>query len=106
MQDHDRSIGDLTTTLLDSGKAYAKAEIELVKQTMLGRIASLRTTAILLVAALMLLQAALTGLVVALGMLFARWLGVPGGLAASALLVLILIGVLVWIAIGKLKVVK
>lgn len=102
-RDQDKSIGDLATTLLDNGKAYARAEVALVKQTVLARVAAMRTSAILLVAALILLQAALTGLVIAFGMLLAPWLGVPGGLGASALLTLVLIGVLAWIAVGKLK---
>ena len=99
----DDSLGELVTRLSESGKAYAKAEVELAKQTVLARVAALKPAVILVVIAILLVQAALTVLTGALGMLLATWIGAAGGLAAGAAIVLLLAGILVWAAVSKLK---
>lgn len=61
----ERPIGELVSELVDQGKAYAQAELGLAKAIASAKAASLKVPAILLGAALLVLQAAVTMLAVA-----------------------------------------
>ena len=86
----EESIGDLFGRLIDDGKSYARAEIDLYRQIAMHRAARARTGLIALAAGAVLLLSSLIALTVALVLGLAAWIG-PwlAGLAAAALLALI-----------------
>lgn len=100
---HEESLREIVTRVVENGKDYARAEVNLAKQTALAKVGAIRPAAILLVCALLLVQAGLTVLAAALGMALAIWLGVAGGLAAGAVIVLLIAGLLALSAVSKLK---
>ncbi len=85
----EESIGDLFGRLIDDGKSYAKAEIDLYRQIALHRAARARTGLIALAAGAVLLLSSLTALILGLVLGLAEWIG-PwlAGLAVAALLAL------------------
>lgn len=96
------SLRELIARLIEDGKAYAQAEIAVVKATARAWLAPAKIAVPLVIVAIFLLQAALTVLVAALGIALATWLGTAGGLAVGALIVLAIAGLLVGIAVSKL----
>jgi len=97
------SLRDLAARVIDNGKAYLRAELTLVRQTMATKAALIGPAVAMIVAAILLVQAALTVLAASLGFLLARWLGLAGGLGVAALIVLAVAGLLVWVAIHRIK---
>jgi hypothetical protein len=97
------SLRELAGRVIDNTKAYVRAEVTLVKQTAVTKASQAAVPAALVVVAVLLLQAAITVLAAALGLFFARWLGSAGGLAVAALVVLAISGLLVWIAVNRIK---
>lgn len=82
----ERPIGEVVHQLIDEGKAYAKAEIDLAKAQALAKAAEFRTPAILLFAALLFAQAAVTVLTVTVALALAPLIGpLLGGLIAVVL---------------------
>lgn len=104
--EHEESLRDLVARVIDNGKAYARAEVTLVKETVSTRVEQVRPVAIYLVVAVLLVQAALTVLIGALGMTFAIWIGPAGGLAVAAVLTLAIAGLLGLLAIARVKRIK
>ncbi len=82
------SLRDLAARVIDDGTAYLKAEVTLAKETAITGVKAARPTINLLLAALMLSQCAIIALAMSLGMLLARWLGLPGGFAAAGVLMM------------------
>ncbi len=82
----DRSIGDMVGQVLDDGRAYAQAEIELVKVRAQAEVNRYRRAAVLGGAAAALGLAALVAFAMTLVIGFARLLGPFGGGAAAVLL--------------------
>ena len=79
----ERPIGELVHQLVEEGKAYAQAELGLAKATALSKVASYKVPAILLGAALLFAQAAVTVLAVAVFLGLLALMGpVLGGLLA------------------------
>ena len=101
-QRDNEPIGSLIGRLVADGRAYATAEIDIYRQKALSWVPPVRTAAILVVVALFLAQAAITTLLVFVGFWLALWLGPLGGGIASAVIALIVAGILVKVAIGKL----
>jgi hypothetical protein len=97
------SLRELAGRVIDNIKAYVRAEVTLAKQTAVTKASQAAVPAALVVVAVLLLQAAITVLAAALGLLFARWLGPAGGFAVAALLVLAISGLLVWIAVQQIR---
>lgn len=93
------TLRDLIARLIDSGKAYARAEVALIRQTVVTRIGQIKPAIALVVPAIFLVQAALTVLLVALGFGLARWLGPAGGMAVAAMIGLVVAGLLIWFAV-------
>ena len=81
MQDpeDERPIGELVGQLVDEGKAYAKAEVELAKATALAKAETFKVPAIVLFAALLFAQAAVTVLAVTVALTLAPLIGSLGG---------------------------
>ena len=99
----EESLRRIISRVVDDGKDYARAEVNLVKQVALAKVNAIRPAVILIVVAVFLLQAGLTVLAAALGMTLAIWLGTAGGLAVGAVIVLAVAGLLALLAVGRLK---
>jgi len=85
----DESIGDLFGRLVDDGRTYAKAEIDLYRQIALHRAGRARTGLVALVAGAVLLLSSLTALILGLVLGLAELIGpLLAGLAIAALLAL------------------
>jgi type IV secretory pathway VirB6-like protein len=80
------SLRDLAARVIDNGTAYLKAELTLAKEQAITTVKQARPTIRLLLLALMLGQGAIMVLAISLGLLLARWLGLPGGFAVAGLL--------------------
>jgi hypothetical protein len=97
------SLRELAARVIDNGKAYVRAEVTLVKATVTTKAGQAGPALALVVIAIVLIQAALTVLVASLGLLLARWLGLPGGFAVAAILVLLVAGLLGLTAMKRFK---
>lgn len=85
----DESIGDLFGRLVDDGKIYAKAEIDLYREIALHRAGRARTGLIALVAGAVLLLSSLTALILGLVLGLAALIGpLLAGFAIAAALAL------------------
>lgn len=83
---NEESIGDLFGRLIEDGRSYAKAEIEVVRQIARHRAGKARNGAILLGIGAVLLLAALIALMLGLVLGLAVLIGpVPAGLAIAVL---------------------
>lgn len=99
----DRPIGELVSQLVDDGKAYAQAEIDLVKAIAADKAAVARTAAILLGLALFLAFGAVVALCVGIVMALATLIGpLLGGLVAFILLAAVA-GLLGWLGAQKIR---
>ena len=87
----DESIGELFSRLVEDGRAYARAELDLVKQIARHRAAKAKTGAILVGAGVTLLLCSLTALVLALVLGLATLIG-PFGAGMAVFLVLAVAG--------------
>ncbi|WP_116090161.1 phage holin family protein [Sphingomonas crusticola] len=97
------SLRELAARVIDNGKAYVRAEVTLAKTTVTTKAAQAGPAAGLIVVAIVLVQAAATILAASLGLLLARWLGLAGGFAVAALVVLLVAGLLGWTAVKRIK---
>ena len=99
----ERPIGELVHQLVEEGKAYAQAEIGLVKAIASTKAKALAMPAALLGVALLLAQAAIT--VLAIGVFAALYwaLGAIGAGLATLLIFLALAGGVAWYALQRLK---
>lgn len=102
-QQDQTSLRDLAARVIDNTKDYLRAEVTLVKQTVATKAGLAGPAAAMVVVAIILLQAAVTILAAALGLLLARWLGMAGGFAIAALITIAIAGMLVMIAMRRLK---
>lgn len=87
----DESIGELFNRLVEDGRAYARAELDLVKQIARHRAAKAKSGAILLGVGVTLLLCSLTALVLALVLGLATLIG-PFGAGMVVFLVLAVAG--------------
>lgn len=98
------TIGGLFTRLVEDTKQLVHTEIDYYRALVVMRAVGLKTAAILIVAAILLLQASLTTLLIGIGLaiwqLFER-VGIAGGVVIAAVIGLLLSGLLVRIAIGR-----
>jgi hypothetical protein len=99
----ERPVGDLVHQLLEDGKAFARAEIDIAKAVATDKARAYRLPAILIAGSLFFLQSAITVLAVAVCL----WL-VPiiGPLLAGLVAFLLfggIAGVMVWVGIRKIR---
>ena len=87
----DESIGELVSRLAEDGRAYARAELDLVKQIARHRAGRAKSGAILLGIGIVLLLCSLTALVLALVLGLATLIG-PFGAGMGVFLVLAIAG--------------
>lgn len=97
----DASVGTLLHRLLDDGRDYVKAEIDLVRDTARARLGSAKTGIIVGVAAIFVAQAGLTVLFIALGSILALLVGPWAGQLIAALIALAAAGLMVKYTIAQ-----
>jgi len=101
--DDEQSIGEVVSDLVDQGKAYAKAEVELAKAQALAKVEQFKVPAILLFGALLFAQAAVTVLAVAVALGLAPLIGPFGGGLVAVALAGGVAGLLAWLAVKRLQ---
>ncbi len=99
----ERPVGELVHALIEDGKAYARAEMGLVKAIAASKADAVKVPAILFGAAFLLLLAAVTALAVLLGVALARFIGPLGGGLAAFVIFAGLAGGLAWLGVRKLR---
>lgn len=99
----EQPIGELVHQLIDEGKAYARAEVELAKAQALAKAAALKVPAVLLFSALLFAQAAVTVLAVTIAMTLAPLIGPLGGGLIAVLVAGGTAALLGWLGVQKLK---
>jgi Putative Actinobacterial Holin-X, holin superfamily III len=87
----DESVGELIHRLVDDGKAYARAELAVVKGVAKRRAAKAKKGAVLLVIGITLMMCSMTALVLALVLGLATLIG-PLGAGLAVFLILAVVG--------------
>ena len=101
--DNERPIGELVHELIEDGKAYARAEIDVLKAMAAAKVNALKLPAILFGAAFVLLLAAITALAYGVAAGLAILIGpLAGGLVAFVLFAAVA-GALIWVGVKKLR---
>ena len=102
-EQEDKPIGETFGRLIDDGKAYVRAEVDLVRTKLDLEVERFRPVAILGAAALLCAVAALVALAVTLVIALASLIGpLAGGLAATAIFVAVA-GLLAYLAKSSLE---
>jgi hypothetical protein len=101
--DSDRPVGELVHELIEDGKAYARAEVGLVKAMATAKANALKLPAILFGIAFLLSLAAITALAFGVAMGLATLIGPLAGGVAAFLLFAAVAGGLAWYGIGRLR---
>ena len=101
--DSDRPVGELVHELIEDGKAYARAEVGLVKAMASAKANALKFPAILFGAAFLLALAAITALAVGVALGLATLIGpLAGGIVAFLLFAALAVG-LGWYGAVRLR---
>ena len=101
--DNDRPVGELVHELIEDGKAYARAEMGLVKALASAKANALKLPAILFGVAFLLCIAAIVALAVGVAMALAALIGPLAGGFAACLLFLAIGGGLAWYGVKRLR---
>lgn len=101
--DSDRPVGELVHELIEDGKAYARAEVGLVKAMASAKVNALKLPAILFGIAFLLSLAAITALAVGVAMGLATLIGPLAGGIVAFLLFAAVAGGLAWNGVGRLR---
>ena len=101
--DSDRPVGELVHELIEDGKAYARAEVGLVKAMASAKANALKLPAILFGIAFLFSLAAITALAVGVAMGLATLIGPLAGGIAAFLLFAAIAGGLAWYGVGRLR---
>ena len=101
--DSDRPVGELVHELIEDGKAYARAEIGLVKAMASAKANALKLPAILVGVAFLLSIAAIVALAVSVAMALAELIGPLAGGFAACLIFLAIGGGLAWYGVKRLR---
>lgn len=99
----ERPVGELVHELIEDGKAYARAEIGLVKAIAAAKGKAVALPAALFGAALLIVMAAINGLVVGVVMALARFIGPLAAGFAAMLIFLGVAGGLGWYGYMRLR---
>ena len=105
MQDpgDERPIGEVVHQLIDEGKAYAKAELDLAKAQAFAQADRFKVPAILLFGALLFAQAAVTVLAVTIALALEPLIGPLGGGLVAVVLAGGTASLLAWLGVQRLK---
>lgn len=99
----ERPIGELVQELVEEGKAYARAELDLAKAIAAGKAKALALPAALLVVAFILALAAITALALGVVMALAKFLGPLLAGVVGLLIFASVGGALVWYVIERVR---
>lgn len=101
--DSERPVGELVHELIEDGKAYARAEVGLVKAMAAAKVNAVKLPAILFGIAFLLSLAAITALAVGVAMGLATLIGPLAGGVVAFLLFAAVAGGLAWYGVTRLK---
>ena len=101
--DNDRPVGELVHELIEDGKAYARAELEVVKAIATTKANALKVPAILFGIAILLAVAAITALAVGVAMGLATLIGPLAGGVVAFLVFAAVAGGLGWYGAKRLR---
>lgn len=101
--DIDRPVGELVHELIEDGKAYARAEVGLVKAMATAKANAVKLPAILFGVAFLLCLAAITALAVGVVMALATLIGPLAGGIVTFLLFAAVAGGLAWYGVTLLR---
>jgi len=101
--DNDRPVGDLVHELIEDGKAYARAEVGLVKAMATAKANALKVPGILFGVAFLSSLAAIVALAVGVAAALATLLGPLAGGFAAFLLFMAIAGGLAWYGVKRLR---
>lgn len=99
----DEGLGDLVSRLVADARTYATAEAALLRETATSRARAARGGAVMLVAALLLVSAAVTALIVGVLMTLAEAVGPAWATAIVVVVTLVVAGLLGWLGARKLS---
>lgn len=102
----EESLRDLFARVIDNAKAYLKAELTLIRTNVSVRVGQVAPAIGFVIVAILIVQSALTVLIAALGLAFAAWIGIAGGLAVAALIGLAIAALLGWLSITRFRKIK
>jgi hypothetical protein len=101
--DEERPVGELVHELIEDGKAYARAEVNVAKAIATSKANALKLPTILFASAFFLVSAAITALAVGVAMALATLIGpLAGGLVAFLIFAALAAG-LAWYGARKLR---
>ena len=101
--DNDRPIGELVHELIEDGKAYARAEVDVIKAIAAEKANALKVPSILFGIAFLLALAAIVALAVGVAMALATLVGPLAGGVAAFLLFAAVAGGLGWYGAKRLR---
>ena len=101
--DNDRPVGELVHELIEDGKAYARAEVGLVKAIAAAKANALKLPGILFALAFLLSIAAIVALGVGVAVALATLVGPLAGGFAACLIFLAIGGGLAWYGVKRLR---
>jgi hypothetical protein len=101
--DNERPVGELVHELIEDGKTYARAELNVVKATVTAKVAVFKLPAILFAVAFVLVLAAIGALAYGVAAGLATLIGPLAGGFIAFLLFAGLAVVLAWIGVSKLR---
>lgn len=99
----ERPIGDIVGDLVDEGKAFARAELDLAKAMAAAKALALRTPIILLVVAAVVAMGAVNALCVAIFFALTTLMGPLLAGVTTFILVGALAALLAWLGVEKLR---
>ena len=99
----ERPVGELVQELVDEGKAYARAELDLAKAIAAAKAKALALPAGLLVAALFIGMAALNALALGLVLALAKFVGPLAAGIAGMVILSVIAGGLAWYGIERAR---
>ena len=105
-QEEEEPIGELFGRLIDEGKAYARAELDLAKVSAEAKVDAVKWPAIMLFSALLFAQAAVTVAAVTVALALATLIGPLAGGIVAVLLAAGVAWLLYSIGLAKLKAIK
>jgi hypothetical protein len=100
---NERPIGELVSQLVEDGKAYARAEADLVKAIAAAKARAVTTPVVLLVVAVFVAMAALNALCVGIVLSLATLVGPLAATIITFVVIGGIAGALTWLGVSKLR---
>ena len=101
--DSERPIGELVHELIEDGKSYVRAEVDVLKAMAADKVNAFKFPAILFGAAFVLLLAAISALAYGVAAGLATLIGPLGGGFVAFLLFAAIAGGLIWVGVKQLR---